>query len=142
MLIKIQAIQVPKFWEVIKFSAVKTDGIEEEYQRVYCLTLLQDLLSGKKNCVIAIDNDKIVFVALFSLNVHPMTQIKYLLIGNVYAFEHQSDANWIEIFDDSIKIAKSVDCKVIAVNTTNPRVITLAKRFNFKLFSSKYYCYL
>lgn len=140
MLIQIHPIQIPKFWEAIKFSAVKSDAIQEEHLNYYCINLLQDLLSGKKACLVEQDeNLNVVFVVLFSINIEPLTGVKYFFVANIYSFQNHGLDAWKELFNDAHKIARQAGCAAFAVNTSNPRAIEVAGFLGFELFTSKYY---
>lgn len=139
MLVQIQAIQVPDFWEVIKFAAVNSDHIEEQHIEYYCLELLQDLLSNKKICFIA---QKEEFVVILEFKVDKMRNMKYLYFNNLYSFKHQTDAIWEEVFSDFYKIAKAADCKAIMGDSNNDKVAEINKNLGTLCLSKKYAYYL
>jgi len=126
MLIQLSSIQIPSFWEVIKFGALESDEVKKEYQGAYCLTLLQDLLSGKKLCFIGKKNNNIVIISIISFYIDSMTGVRHLYIHNVYSFSHQSKEFWLEAFNDMVKVATKAQCKVITAESKNPRMAELA----------------
>jgi len=126
MLIQLSSIQVPSFWEVIKFGALESDEVKKEYQGVYCLTLLQDLLSGKKLCFIGKKDNNIVIIFIISFHIDSMTGVRHLYVHNIYSFNHQSKEVWLETFKDMIEVATKAQCKVMTAESKNPRMAEIA----------------
>jgi len=142
MLIQIQAVQVPKFWEVIKFAAVKSDGIEDDVMQTYCLTLLQDLLSGKKVCFVGQKEEKISFVVIIEIKFDNLRGYNYLHFLNIYSFFPQDDKIWKEGFTDLYKIALATKSKMIVGESGNDKIDYLAHLIGINVISKKYVYYL
>lgn len=140
MLIQIQAIQIPKFWEVIKFAALNSANIKDEFILYYCIELLQDLLSGKKLCFIGEEDQQIQFVFILSLQQDKMKSYKYMYINNLYSFQKQNTDKWIIVLNDIIKISKKAGCKKVQWDTKNNRIIQLSKEMKSE-FLGHLYCY-
>lgn len=139
----IKAVNIPKVWEVIKHTAVKTDNIQEKNFPVYLTNLLQDLLSGYKQCLIGYDDKfEIISCLIYSIKIEPTTGISYVMLDNLYAFQKQSMEHWQLMWDDMTKIAKKNNCDVIACNTTNPRIEEMFTYYGATLFTKTYYKYV
>lgn len=142
MLIQIQPIQIPAFWEVIKFAAIKSANIEEEYVEYYSLELLQDLLSSKKICFIAQEEDQILFVVILEFRIDKMRNRKCLYFATLYSFIKQPDSVWEEVFIDFYKIASAADCKAIFGDSNNDKIEEINKKLGTLCISKKYAYYL
>lgn len=142
MLVQLQSVQIPSFWEVIKFAALQSDKVKEEYQEPYCISLLQDLLSGKKLCFIGQDKGEIGFVFIITFQINLMTGIKCLNLDNLYSFKHQSDENWMEARSDMLKVAVKAECKAVTAESNNVKMSRIADLVGMKEITRKYIYYL
>jgi hypothetical protein len=122
MLIPITNIQVPTFWEVIKFAALESDGVEEKYHGSYCVNLLYDLLSKKKLCYIAKKDSKISLVFIIYFYKDSITDKVEMAIKNLYTFAPMTKADLEEIKSDMYKIARKAKCRTITGETGNKKL--------------------
>jgi len=127
MLIQIHSIQIPAYWEIIKYGAVKTDEIKESDIGEYSLNLLHDLLSNKKSCFIHQVDDKVMLMTIITFTIEDLTKKKNLHMLNLYAFEHQKDEIWINALVDLVAVAKKEGCYKLIAQSGNPRIQELAK---------------
>ena len=142
MLVQVLPMQVPAFWKHIQFAAVKSDDIANQYVEKYSINLLHDLLSGDKSCLYAEEGGEITFIVIFSISVEPLTEIKYLLVNNIYSFKHHDDELWQQVCSDIMAIAKKESCGALGVDTVNPRAIQVTNLLGFKLFTQRYYKFI
>lgn len=142
MLVQIHPIQVPVFWEAIKFASVNSDSVKEEYLEYYCIELLQDLLAGDKVCFIAQEKDEILFVVIITFQVNKMTGMKFLFFNNLYSFKPQEDAVWKNVFIDLHKIAENNSCEAIIGESNNIKINAINMNIGASCISKKYAYYL
>jgi hypothetical protein len=139
MLIRIHSSQVPQIWETIKFVALQTDNVEQEYQAVYLLDLLQDLLANKKICYIGKDeSEKITFMLIITFKIDSITQENFLYLSNLYAFKNQDDELWRQAFTDVTIIAQAAKCKKIIGESNNDRIDQIGHQNGIQCVSKKY----
>jgi thymidylate kinase len=132
-MIRILGIQIPKFWEVIKFIALNSDQIDPKYHDAYCINLLIDLLSGKKQCYIVKNSEgkiSIVFILYFYFNKYLDTTV--MQVSNAYSFEQKGDVFWRKSEEGFRKIAEQNNVKVVVIETSNKSAIALLNRANTK----------
>lgn len=127
MLIQIHSIQIPAYWEIIKYGAVKTDNIQPEDIEDYSLNLLHDLLSNKKSCFVHQVDDNVMLMTIITFMVSDLTKKKSLHMLNLYAFSHQNDEVWINALVDLVAIAKKEGCYKLIAESDNDRIQELAK---------------
>lgn len=139
MLVRIEPIQIPQSWEMIKFVLRETEQIKEEFYPVYFLQVLHDLLSSYRLCYVGIQEDQYSFCCLCSFKIEPISNIKYMMIDNLYAFKPQNLDIWLQAWNDLEVIAKTNDCSVLACNTTNDRIIDIVNHCGGKLYTKTYY---
>lgn len=142
MLIQIQSIQIPKFWEVIKFAALNSDDIKEDFVNVYSINLLHDLLSRKKYCYLAQENNQILFVVILEFRVDKIIDMPYVYFNNLYSFKPQNMDIWKEVFFDLRKIAVVNKCKAIIGESSNFRVGEINDLVGASCIAKKYAYYL
>lgn len=142
MLVQIQPIQIPTFWEPIKYATIHSDEIEKEYQEEYFIQLLQDLLSSKIICFVGQSDSAIDFIVLLEFKVEKLKNFKYLYFRNIYSFKPQENKIWQEVFGDLYKIAKNNDCKAIIGDSNNPKIEEINYSVGAKCISKKYAYYL
>lgn len=142
MLITVQAVQVPKCWEIIKLATVKSSGVTKENQEVYLINLLQDLLSGSKTCLMGSLNDEVISCLVYSIRGEPTTGIQYLMVDNLYAFKTMPGPHWDHMWNDLCKIAGKHSCSVIACNTVHPKIEEVFTAYGGQLYTKTFYKYL
>lgn len=142
MLIQIPCTQIPQFWEIIKFSALSSDNVKEEFVNSYCLTLLQDLLSGKKLCFIAKNDSKVTLVVIMSFYNDRLTDSLGMNVDNIYAFAVHNADEWKAVVSDAINVAVKAECKIITAESSNRRVGEILKESGVNLISTKYTYYI
>lgn len=131
--------QIPKFWEAIKFAAVKAECVEEGYREKYLNRLLYLLLAGKAQCFVRLSAErKLQMLGLTSIQVDQIRDEKTLFAYSLYSFEKVDKQTWIADLEDLKAWAKTSGCKSITTMTlaNNEKAIDLlnavgwAKRFN------------
>jgi len=142
MLVQIHTKQIPAFWEAIKYAAIRSDDIKEEYWEYYSLELLQDLLAGKKTCFVAQEGNQILFIIIIEFQINKMTGMKFLNFNNLYSFQTQADESWKEVFTDLYKIAVSAECKAIIGDSDNDRIGEINLSVGALCTSKKYIYFL
>lgn len=138
MLIQLFPGQVPKFWEVIKFAAIQSDGVKEKDIEVYSYNLLNDLLSSKKQCFIVQQENQISVVILTEFRYDISLNKKYFYFNNLYAFAKNDISFWQIVLSDLHKIAKKNDCNEIVGESGIPRMQEILDFLNVPCVSRKY----
>ena len=139
MLIQIQPIQIPQFWDVIKFAAISTDNVSEEHKSYYLLALLQDLLAGKRTAFV-IQNKKnyVTLVVVIEVKRDELTNTKIMFMTCLYSFEQQSEENWDMAIRDLAIIAKVTGCVSIVGDTANSKLGKILERNGGSCVTKKY----
>lgn len=138
MLVQILPIQIPNFWEVIKFAASKSDGVEEKYLTKYSNDLLHDLLAGKKHCYMVNREEKISFIAILEFRFDAVKEQKFIYFNNLYSFNPNNFLFWKKIIASLETIAKNNDCSYILGDVGNPQMWDILNQMNISCVSRKY----
>jgi hypothetical protein len=139
MLIQIQPIQVPQFWDMIKFAAISTDNISEEHKSYYLLTLLQDLLAGKKTAfVIQNKENAVTLVVIIEVKRDELTNTKIMFMTCLYSFERQPEKNWDTAVMDLAIIAKVTGCVSIVGDTASSKLGEILERNGGSCVTKRY----
>jgi len=134
MIIRLQARQIPEFWDIIKFAAVGADEITEEHLQPYLNKLLQELLSDKAQCFVHLDENRVLIKLMVTkiLGNH-VTGEKYLGMEILYSFKPTiSDDVWREEFIFIRNFAIKEQCKYICGRSRNPRIWEISQFLGFK----------
>ncbi len=133
MIVKILPVQIPVFWESIKFCAVTADEVAKEFRQVYLNELLQALLSDTAQCFVRL-NDRRVLVTLMvtRMQIHKVTARKSLQIQILYSLEKVDAAEWDSDYVFLRNFATKQQCDSIIFETRHERVMELGRRVGFK----------
>jgi hypothetical protein len=120
MFIKLITMQIPMFWETIKFSCKNADMIQPKNYQVYFNELLHALLSDKAQCFVRLDDKrKILAILITRVTGHKITGEKSLCLQSGYSFEAVPQNIWQEDFKILLDVAIKNDCKSITFDTSN-----------------------
>lgn len=133
MAIMLTLDQIPAFWEAIKFASVNADQVKEEFRGKYFNRLLYQLLSGKAQCFVELNDDRMLrALAVTKIMVDETRDESSLLIACVYSFEKRDTSSWISDMNDIYKFAKKNNCKMITSWTTNDKAAQLCESIGMK----------
>lgn len=133
MLIKILPVQIPVFWESIKFCAVTADEVGEKYRQKYLNKLLHSLLSNRSQCFVRLNEQRVLQALMItSLDVDNMTDKKALCIQLLYSIERVAEGEWREDYDFLLNFAKKQQCQVITFGTRHERVMSIGQAVGFR----------
>jgi hypothetical protein len=139
MLYKLQNVQIPKYWEIIKFAAVNADEIKYADVPDYCVRLLLDLLNTKVECILSLDKDKnIQRVLLVSMIEDEVTKDKKLMLRNIYSFVKSPPNVWKEETGVVFEWAKKTGCTKVFLTTANRAVAGLANLYGMSEASKNF----
>jgi len=122
------SVQIPMFWDAIKFACVKSDEVDEKNYSVYFNELLHALLSDKAQCFIMLDAGKILHsVAISRITTDSVLGRKELLLQCVYSMHTMSTEELMRNLKVLVDLAKKEKCDAVTFNSRNPRVWEMAK---------------
>jgi len=129
---RVLCMQVPVFWEAIKYCCVQADEVPEKSRPLYFSKLLQDLLSDKAQCFLVMDGEKILrSIAITRIIGNNVTGEKELEIQCLYSMDKISNSEirkyWSFVWDFAVKES----CEEVVFSSRNPRIWELAREVNF-----------
>ena len=128
MLVLLQCIQIPLYWDIIKFAAIKANLVESSNIGNYSINLLAKLLSGKSQCLLSIYSGRITKVTIIENFYDEILGLNFMSIDSIYGFSKQSSEVWKKESEQLYSYAKNKGCKSIRATSNNPLVIELATR--------------
>lgn len=132
-MIKLISTQIPTFWEVIKYAAVRVSRVSQENLKPYLNELLLALLNDKAQCFIKLDDERMLNWLLISrIVVNKTTGEKYLYGQCIYSFKAQDVSAWEKMSSFLEKFARSESCSYISIDSSNDRVIQIAESVGYK----------
>ena len=132
MVVKVLDVQIPVFWETIKFCIVQANEIDETARQSYFNNLLHALLSNKSQCFIRLDEKRILMgLMITSLEMNKITLEKSLHIETLYSFQSVSNETWVDEYKILGDFAKKTECRTITFDTRNEKIMELGKLVGF-----------
>lgn len=132
MIIKISPEQVVRYWETIKFAAVKAEGIADADIPAFGTDLLLNLLNGTWFCWMSLnDAREIQRLVIMSLDDYEVVQKHCLTMHYLYSFSHASNTDWHNEIDQVYKFAKKAGCSLIRAITRNEKLEAIGKSIGF-----------
>lgn len=133
MIIKLLSSQVKDYWEIIKYSAIKADEIEDVHISAYSLELLFDLLNEKTACFISFNpkTKEIQRILLVSFYHNEVRNEKIMWFKTLYSFVRGTEKDWAQESAKIYDFALAEGCSSIQTQTKNKDVIALAKQYGF-----------
>ena len=122
------SVQIPMFWDAIKFACVKSDEVDEKNYSAYFNELLHALLSDKAQCFVMLDTGKILHsIAISRITTNPILGRKELLLQCVYSMHTMNTEELMRNLKVLVDLAKKEKCNAVTFNSRNPRVWEMAK---------------
>ncbi len=131
MLTRVLPIQVPRYWELIKYSLQQTEKVGIDATQAQFNDVFADLLSSKCQCFIKSDGSIAQAVLLLHVKHNQITNSDSIHIRSLYVFSTLSPADWEVEFKFLNTLAKDLKCKRITFDTANSKLIHLAKSLGF-----------
>jgi hypothetical protein len=132
MIIKLLSVQIPKFWDALKFAVTKADEVESKDLQPYLNELLHALLNDKAQCFVALSDERTLKGVLITrVMLDKATGEKFLFIQSVYAWEKLSKEAWQGYYDLIISFSTNEKCKYLSLNSRNPAVWKLVESYSF-----------
>lgn len=125
MLVKLLTIQIPKFWDLIKYGI--QESLEEQLTDRQYNNILQGLLKEDLISFVVMEDDKIKANTVVRAYYDDLLEKKSLIIYSAYANEDISDNLYMKIFDQLQKYARSINCDSISAFTNIDKIVEMAK---------------
>lgn len=133
MVIRLLPVQIPGYWEIIKYIATKADEIDEKDLSPYLNELLNALLNEKAQCWVSIDADRILErIAITRIALDKITQQRYCLIQCLYSFIMINEDELKDSFDMLKRYAENEKCSYVSFETRNAKVAGFGAILGFK----------
>jgi len=133
MIIKILSVQVPQFWEAIKYTIRVAEALPENQLQPVYIEWLHDLLNDKAQCFISLSPERrLRGLILSKIVLDKVTGEKYIQLGSLYAWEQISNEEYVEACNIIAKLGRKEGCTHITARSSNPRVSEIASYLGFK----------
>lgn len=139
MIFKILPIQIPVFWESIKFCVVYGEEIPESYRRISLNVLLHSLLSDKSQCFVKLDDNRILLgILVTSIITSNLSEERTLNIRVLYPLKGASDSDWQTDFEFIRCFAGKTNCNKITFETLDDGAIRIGQLLGFREINRKF----
>ncbi len=133
MIIKLTPPQIVEYWEMIKFSYVKGDLVQDDQRQVVLNKLLQELLSEKAQCFLRISDDRqMIALMITKIMISNISGDKFLYIQCIFSFRTVPNTDWQEDWDFIQAFANQEDCKYIDAESSNAQIFTILSQLGVK----------
>ncbi len=130
---RILPVQIPVFWESIKFVCVQADEINKEDMPSYFNELLHALLSDKAQCFIRLGDDRTLQGLMITrIIIDKITSKKFLFLQCLYSFRMVQDEIWKQDWNLVMNFAKSEQCSYVSFDSRHERIWEIAQNLGFK----------
>jgi len=125
---RLLAVQIPMFWEAIKYACIEADEVDKKDYANYFNDLLQALLSDKAQCFVILDKDRILHgVAITKIVTDKILLKKELTLQVLYSMRPVSDAELFRNLKILRDLAIQEGCFAVTFQSRNPRIWEMAK---------------
>ena len=133
MRIKILSVQIPMFWETIKFVVKTVDNVKEKELPEYLNDMLQALLNDKAQCFIEMDDNtrELHAMCITRLLYDKVIMKNYLFIQCLYSFKPLDDSVWRKGLDLIHQFAKAQSCAYISCSSKNQRIWDIVTGYGY-----------
>jgi len=140
MILKIPALQIPNYWELIKFAGVKADGIADKDISRYAIELLLKLLDGTYGALLSFNKDKSLNrVLIYEFYQDKITDEKVVQFKIMYSFNHASKENWDEESVLVYEFAKTNNCDLVRATIRSDQLMDITDQLGGTVESKNYY---
>jgi hypothetical protein len=139
MMIKLPLMQIPEYWQHIKYGALAVNPQITKDAEVngYCRNLLINLLSEKFQSWVIVEDAKVKAVAITRI-YEDIGDIPHLLMEVIYGFSPVSDK---EGALEGMKVfAKNTGCFSVNCYPGNPMAQAAARHAGFEKIAEIYHC--
>jgi hypothetical protein len=138
MIIRLLSTQIPKFWELIKFSIIKVFAIPTEDIPAVCNKALAELLADNYQCFFKLsdDGEKVEAIVITTILLDKFTGQRSLSLECLYSFKLQ--AEWRTFFNFVKDFGRSQGCLdkdnnvIVYGYSHNPRAQNMMLELGFK----------
>jgi len=130
VVIKLVSIQVPLFWEVIKFALGSVEKIGVDDSETLYNEVLASLLNDRSQCFVKYgEGEKIIGILISEIHENFVTKKRALRIRCLYSFT--SGITFEEDFILVRRFAKTQKCEEVFFETANRKLVVVTKGMGF-----------
>ena len=139
MIVKLPVVQIPTFWEIIKFAIASVYMVKSDNYRSVFNLALHKLLNDQAQCWVRL-NDKRMLIALTltEIQMDKITGVKSLFVPVLYSWRPTGNEEWREDFEFIVEFARKIDCKQITCESDVARCWEIYKECGFNETTRKY----
>jgi len=139
MVIKLQPVQIPPYWESIKLAAIKANEVRDENVQEYSIRLLLNLLNSNLQCLVSVDHDKnIQKITIIGIYYDEILKEKFMSIESIYGFQKMAHEEWLKESKILYRYAQDEKCTSVRMCTNNSIIVELANRYGMAEVSRNY----
>ena len=133
MIVRLISLQVPRFWDVIKYALQQTEVLAIGTEANKFNEIFASLLSDKAQCFLKYGEDGgIQGVMVTEIHEDKYSKEKSVKIRSLYAYKVLPKGEWREDFELVKKLAISEKCTRVFFDSRNPRVLQVGREVGFK----------
>ena len=133
MIVKLLPMDIPRYWEAIKFCCEQADEVDSKYLPRYLNELLQTLLNDKAQCFARFSEAKeLEAMAITRIIYNKQMDENYLYIQCLYSWVPKRDSVWKEEVVFMKRFAQSTGCKYIGTMTRVGRAQDILRSVGFE----------
>lgn len=138
-MIRMTATQVLQYWEVIKYVVKYSGRFSEDGLKACFNDLLYDLLNGKAQCFVKINDKREIKALLVTRILYDKDyQVKYLHLNGMFAWEPSTPDEWKVVAKTVQDFAVKEGCAYVSFDTNVEKIANAGIANGWKLAYSTF----
>lgn len=135
MIVRLLSIQIPQFWDIIKYAVQQVEKIGIDETEESFNLLFASLLSDKSQCFIKYSEelpDRVVGILITEILENRLSGERAIRLRVIYVFKAFNQEDWKNDFKFLTDLAISEKCSKIVFESSNKRIVEVSKSVGFK----------
>lgn len=132
MVIKLLSIQIPQFWDLIKFTVQRVEGIGIDKTEAQFNNLLASLLNDRSQCFVKYSPEgEVSGLVITEIHEDYITKHRRLRVRCMYSVQITTTAEWEEGVNLIKEFARKNNCEEIFLETPHFRIMDILETLGF-----------
>lgn len=132
MITRLNAVQIAKFWDVIKYSFQQTERLGVDFSEASFNVMFAKLMADKAQCFIKHLDGQIHAVMITEVFENRFTGVRSFNLRSLYAFKPFDLEEWEDNFKIILKVAQSEKCNRIIFDSNHHKLLKMGSMVGFR----------
>ncbi len=137
MVIRLNALQIAQFWDVIKYALQQVERIGTVGSPEKLNLTFAALMADRAQCFIKYSEDMMIQGVMITETIeNRYTKKRVMNVMCLYAYKFVDLKSWENTFDMLKKVALKEGCESITFQSNHPRILEMGNEIGFKKIHS------